>query len=122
MKNTTHAILDCWLVSQDVCNDDRLLCNVLERAAIKSNCEVIAKNRYKFGHNSPEGCTVFLMLDESHISVHTYAVEGRMAIDVFMSSSKEKCKTAINYIIQELQLKHTATTFHTRFVDNDNQS
>jgi S-adenosylmethionine decarboxylase len=59
------------------------LLETVTNAANSSNATIINTSRYHFGHNSPPGCTVFVMLDESHISVHTYADRGKMAIDVF---------------------------------------
>lgn len=32
---------------------------------------------------SPPGWTMFLMLDESHISTHCYTDQGKMALDIF---------------------------------------
>lgn len=78
-----HVILDCFGVSRDVCLDDKRLLEMVTQAAKSQNATIINTSRYHFGHNSPPGCTVFVMLDESHISVHTYADQGKMAIDVF---------------------------------------
>ena len=78
-----HIILDCYGVSRDVCLDDKRLLETVVRAANSSGATIINTSRYRFGHDSPPGCTVFVMLDESHVSVHTYADVGKMAIDVF---------------------------------------
>jgi S-adenosylmethionine decarboxylase len=78
-----HIILDCYDVSRDLCLDDKRLLETVTNAAKLNNATIINTSRYHFGHNSPPGCTVFVMLDESHISVHTYADRGKMAIDVF---------------------------------------
>lgn len=55
----------------------------LARAATRAGATVVSQIRYKFGDESPPGCTAVVMLDESHCSVHTYADEGLMAFDVF---------------------------------------
>jgi S-adenosylmethionine decarboxylase len=78
-----HIILDCFDVSRDLCLDDKRLLETITHAARLNNATIINTSRYHFGHNSPPGCTVFVMLDESHISAHTYADQGKMAIDVF---------------------------------------
>jgi len=78
-----HIILDCFGVSRDLCLNDKQLLETVTQAAKLNNATIISTSRYHFGHNSPPGCTVFVMLDESHISVHTYADQGKMAIDVF---------------------------------------
>ena len=61
-------------------------------AARECGVTVINACRYRFGHNSPDGCTVFLMLDESHISVHSYAEQGAMAVDVFVCGRDAQSK------------------------------
>lgn len=83
MSKGSHIILDCSDVERDICLDDKRLLEIVVQAAKSHNATIINTSRYHFGHNSPPGCTVFVMLDESHISVHTYADQGKMAIDVF---------------------------------------
>lgn len=103
MKNSYHALIDISNLSKDICTNDTLLLNILKSAAKKINATIISSNRYRFGHNSPDGCTAFLMLDESHISAHTYADKGKMAVDVFSCIGKEKCEIAARHIIAELE-------------------
>ncbi len=102
MKNSYHALIDINDLSRDHCANDTRLLNILESAARLINATIISSNRYRFGHNSPDGCTAFLMLDESHISAHTYAEKGKMAIDVFSCIGQEKCEIAAMHIISEL--------------------
>ena len=83
MAKGTHIILDCYDVPDDVCLDDKRLLETAVAAATAAGATVINTLRYRFGHDSPAGCAVIIMLDESHISIHTYADEGMMAIDVF---------------------------------------
>ena len=83
MSRGRHVILDCYGVPSDVCLNDKGLLDAVVRAAMLNDATIINTARYHFGHNSPPGCAIFVMLDESHISVHTYAEEGKMAIDVF---------------------------------------
>lgn len=104
MSKGTHVILDCFGVSSDVCLDDKLLLQIVVRAAESGGATIINTSRYRFGHNSPPGCTVFVMLDESHISVHTYADEGRMAIDVFTCGNNTDGRAIVEQLKKELQL------------------
>lgn len=55
----------------------------MAEAAEEAGSTVISQIRYKFGIDSPPGCTAIVMLDESHCSVHTYADLGLIAMDVF---------------------------------------
>lgn len=99
-----HVILDCYGVSSKVCLDDKLLLETLVRAAKANGGTIINTSRYHFGHNSPPGCTVFVMMDESHISVHTYAEEGKMAIDIFTCGDTD-AQAIAEQIKAELKLK-----------------
>lgn len=83
MARGYHILADCLRLSADVLSDDARIMTTLVRAAFRSGANVIGAHRYRFGANSPSGCTVIVMLDESHVSVHTYALEGRAAIDIF---------------------------------------
>jgi S-adenosylmethionine decarboxylase len=78
-----HLLIDCQDVPYELCLDDRTLLEVMSRAAKLAGSTVISQIRYRFGSDSPPGCTAVVMLDESHCSVHTYADLGLMALDIF---------------------------------------
>ena len=99
-----HVILDCFDVSRDVCLDDKRLLEIIVQAAKSNNATIINTSRYRFGYDSPPGCTVFVMLDESHVSVHTYAEEGKMAIDVFTCGDNTDGRAIAEQLKKELQL------------------
>jgi len=104
LSKGTHVILDCYGVPSDVCLDDKRLLQTVVRAANLSGATIINTSRYRFGHNSPPGCTIFVMLDESHVSVHTYAEEGKMAIDVFTCGDNTDGRAIAEQLKKELQL------------------
>lgn len=104
MSKGTHVILDCYGVPPDVCLDDKRLLETVVRAAKSSHATIINTSRYRFGHNSPPGCTVFVMMDESHVSVHTYAEEGEIAIDVF-TCGNTNAQAIVEHLKTQLELK-----------------
>ena len=114
MKSFKHTIIDCKGVSSDICKNDKLILETIENVARKNGLNVINASRYRFGHNSPDGCTVFVMLDESHISLHTYAEEGRIAIDLFMREDINR-NSIINEIKERLNLKDISIKEISRF-------
>lgn len=57
--------------------------------ADRAGANVINQVRYKFGADSPPGFAAVIVLDESHCSVHTYADEGKMAMDIFTCGSTD---------------------------------
>lgn len=66
-----------------MCLNDQLLLDSMAQSAQEAGATVISQIRYRFGNNSPAGCTAIVMLDESHCSVHTYADLGMIAMDIF---------------------------------------
>ena len=83
MHKGKPLLIDCSGVPRELCLDDQRLLEAMARAATECGATVISQIRYRFGSDSPPGCTAIVMLDESHCSVHTYADLGLMALDVF---------------------------------------
>ena len=90
-----HAIIDISGVPAEVCEDDAGILALLVDAARRAGVNVINSCRYHFGHNSPPGCTCFVLLDESHISAHTYADVGLVAVDIFCCGESAREKVGI---------------------------
>ena len=103
MTKSIHILLDCYDVPHEVCLNDKFLLEVAAKAATAGGATIINSIRYRFGHDSPTGCTVIIMLDESHISLHTYAEEGAMAIDIF-TCGKAEPELIFNMLSLELGL------------------
>jgi S-adenosylmethionine decarboxylase len=110
-----HLLIDCRNVPKHVCLDDEKMLNVLAAAAKKAGSTVISQVRYKFGHNSPPGFTVFVMLDESHCSAHSYAEAGLIAMDIF-TCGKTDPENVLKYVIHELDLGTATVKSISRFV------
>jgi len=78
-----HLIVDCYEVPREFCLDDKMMMRTIADAAEEAGVNVIGCMRYHFGHNSPPGFAVVVMLDESHCSAHSYADDGIIALDFF---------------------------------------
>lgn len=84
-----HLLIDCRNVPRELCLDDRRFLQAMSTAAEKAGATVVSQVRYKFGSDSPPGFTAIVMLDESHVSAHTYADKGLVAMDVFTCGSTD---------------------------------
>ena len=104
MSRGIHIILDCYDVPSVVCLDDKLLLEIAIKAASAGSATIINTMRYRFGYESPPGCTVVIMLDESHISVHTYAEKQMIAIDIF-TCGNTNAEVIANQFKTDLNLK-----------------
>jgi S-adenosylmethionine decarboxylase len=78
-----HLLIDCHQVPRHLCLDDRRFLTTMARAAEEAGATVINQVRYQFGADSPPGFTAVVVLDESHVSAHSYADLGLVALDVF---------------------------------------
>lgn len=109
-----HLLVDCYEAPRDVCLDDQRLLETLADAAKAAGATVISQVRYRFGADSPPGCTALIMLDESHCSVHTYAEPGLMAFDFFTCGDTDAMKVW-EYVRDTLGLENATVREMPRF-------
>ena len=70
---------------------------------------------------SPVGVTGFLLLSESHISIHTWPENGYAAVDAYTCGDGNKAILAINFIAQQLQAREIfIRTFQRGILTNEN--
>jgi S-adenosylmethionine decarboxylase proenzyme len=75
-----HLLYDVWLADLAILRRVAPWREILLEAAEQSGATVLDHQFHQF---HPCGVTGFLLLAESHISVHTWPEEGLAAIDVF---------------------------------------
>ena len=106
------------MVDRDLCLNDGRMLQVLARAAERAGANVISQVRYKFGQDSPPGFTAVVLLDESHISAHTYAETGQIALDVFTCGSTDPWQV-LQCIREEIDLGKISVQQFDRFAPLD---
>lgn len=75
-----HYLLNLYGCSFHLLNDEKFLIDLMENAAVASGATVVQTIHKKF---EPQGVTVLTLLEESHISVHTWPETGEAAVDIF---------------------------------------
>ncbi len=115
MEKGHHILIDCRNVPREVCLDDGKMLEVMARSAAKAGMHVISQVRYHFGHNSAPGYTCVCLLDESHVSAHTYADLGLIALDVFTCGKTDPAKI-LDYMREELDLGDVVVKRMPRFL------
>ncbi|MCL5006912.1 MAG: adenosylmethionine decarboxylase [Patescibacteria group bacterium] len=73
-----HIIADFF--GSEKLDDAKFIEQALVDAASASNATILGSKFHKF---SPQGVTGYLLLAESHISIHTWPEHGYAAVDVF---------------------------------------
>ena len=114
MHKGQHLLIDCCQVPRELCLNDELLLETMSEAARLAGATVVSQIRYRFGEDSPAGCTAVVMLDESHCSVHTYADLGLLALDIFTCGGTNP-KQVWQRIRKTLSLDHASIRECPRF-------
>jgi S-adenosylmethionine decarboxylase len=95
----THIIADLWGVSFKKLNDPVYLEEHLKLAAQKSGATILSSASKAF---EPYGATVFVVLSESHLSIHTYPEKGFAAIDGYTCGETIDPMVMILYLLSIL--------------------
>jgi S-adenosylmethionine decarboxylase proenzyme len=98
----THIIAD--LYSCKKLADNKFVESILEESAQVSNATIL---HTKFHEFEPQGLTGYILLAESHISIHTWPETGYAAVDVFTCGETMNPQKAIEYIINKLEAEKT---------------
>lgn len=75
-----HLILDFWGCDAAALNDSLRLEGVLRECALATGAKIVGAMMHAF---SPQGVTGVLLLEESHVSVHTWPENGYAAVDFY---------------------------------------
>jgi S-adenosylmethionine decarboxylase proenzyme len=84
-----HLLCDLWFDTGDVLRYVETLRDPLLEAAKDGGAHVIHSHFHQF---QPVGVTGFLLLEESHISLHTWVEERYAALDIFPCGSMDSAK------------------------------
>ena len=82
-----HLIAELWTDSSMLLNDENHVRKAMIAAANAADVTIIDMNVHKF---SPHGLTGYILLSESHISIHTWPEYGYAAVDIFTCGGKPK--------------------------------
>ena len=112
LKLGEHYICDLSNCNRDLLLDPERASALFSQAVKESGLTVVDEGFYKF---SPHGFTCFLLLAESHASLHAWPEYGYCEIDLFT------CAIGKNLIplIQEIKTALGANNFTLRKLDRD---
>ncbi|HBI05448.1 MAG TPA: adenosylmethionine decarboxylase [Paenibacillaceae bacterium] len=97
-----HLAVDVWGVPYDVLNNKEFLERSMVLAADECGATILLVQSKQF---SPEGVTVFLVLSESHFSIHTYPEKGYAAVDCYTCGNTLEPQVAMNTLLAHLKPK-----------------
>lgn len=95
-----HLIAEFW--GGKTIEDTEKIKSLLVEAAKRSNNTILDIKIHKF---LPTGVTGFILLAESHISIHTWPERDYVAIDIFSCGRQSDPNKALEYLKEEFQPK-----------------
>ncbi|WP_029521840.1 adenosylmethionine decarboxylase [Persephonella sp. KM09-Lau-8] len=97
-----HILADLYGVEFDKIDHVEDVRELLEGAVKHAGLSKLSSHFHQF---YPHGATGVILLEESHISIHTWPEHGYAAIDVYTCGGKEKTFKAMEYILKVLKPK-----------------
>jgi len=97
-----HILADLYGVDFEKIDHVEDVRALLEGAVKYANLSKLSSHFHQF---HPHGATGVILLEESHISIHTWPEHGYAAIDVYTCGGKEKTFKAMEYILKVLKPK-----------------
>ncbi len=96
----THLIAEFW--GGKIINSSKEIKEILLTATKKSKNVPLGIKIHKF---HPQGLTGFVLLAESHISIHTWPELDYVAIDIFSCGRKSQPYRGLEYLKKKFQPK-----------------
>jgi len=97
-----HILADLYGVDGSKIDHVEDVKELLENAVKYANLSKLSSHFHQF---YPHGATGVILLEESHISIHTWPEHGYAAVDVYTCGGKEKTYKAMEYILKVLKPK-----------------
>ncbi|MBW2983827.1 adenosylmethionine decarboxylase [Candidatus Woesearchaeota archaeon] len=102
-----HLVLDCYGCDRDKIESKRIISDMLKELPELIGMKRISKPHimeYKAKVEPESGITGFVLLAESHISIHTYPKKGYFAFDIFSCKEFDTEKT-VGYVKDKFSAK-----------------
>ena len=103
LSSGKHMICDiCDIKNIELLNNKELLKELLKNICNKYHFEILGEVDYSF---EPHGCTILLLLSESHISIHTFPEKNHISFDIYTCreyNSNNEYNEIYNFLIYSL--------------------
>lgn len=110
-----HVTIDGYDGSAEKLNDRELVLECLGELPEKLEMHKLAEPVIYFAkgndNKDPGGWSGFVVIEESHISIHTFPAKGFVSADVYTCKNGMDIELIINYFKQKFELKEVETNF-----------
>ncbi len=98
----THLLVEIRGAARPLLDDAEVIERLLREAATRAGARVVQASFHRF---QPEGVTGFLLLEESHISIHSWPAQGYAAVDFYTCGDADP-QRAMTFLAQSLRASH----------------
>lgn len=98
--NGVHYLIGFFGCDPKQIDDEKFWRKVLEDGVKKSNISILEKSFFKF---DPQGVTGFMLLEASHVSIHTWPEYGYVACDVFSCAPYNNTQKLARYLVNNIK-------------------
>lgn len=102
MTFSRHIIADITSEDPFLLDDAVLILEALTLAAKEARATILETAYHRF---SPHGITAFLLLSESHISIHTWPELNKAAVDIYTCGEHTDPDAGMELILEKLKAK-----------------
>ena len=110
-----HLTIDGYRGHKSKLNDERLVLQCLRELPGKLGMTILEEPHVYFapGNDSkdPGGWTGFVIISESHISIHTFPLRGFVSIDVYTCKNGMDTEFILKYFKKQFSLKDIEKNF-----------
>lgn len=102
-----HAIIDLSGCSSEIINDHKLVYDILVQTAQIAKVTVVGSLDRSF---TPQGYTAILVLEESHLSIHTWPEYNHVSIDLYSCNLQTDFHAIKDFLVEKFQAVITKFT------------
>lgn len=102
-----HILAEFYDCDSNVLNNHELVEKYMNQAAIESKATIVKSVFHFF---NPWGVSGAVVIQESHLTIHTWPEYGYAAVDLFTCGDEINPWIAFEYLEQKLKAKTTETT------------
>jgi S-adenosylmethionine decarboxylase len=114
-KLGTQLIVELYACDREIASDVAAVERIMLRSAEAAGATVVGHSFHRF---SPHGVSGVVVIQESHLAIHTWPEYGYCAVDIFTCGELTDNGAALAVIKQGLQAgRHTAVEMKRGFLD-----
>jgi len=99
----THLLVELRGAPRALLDDLESVEKLMTEAARRASARVIQASFHRF---QPEGVTGFLLLEESHLSIHTWPAQGYAAVDFYTCGAANPA-LAVDFLTRALEAQQS---------------